>query len=88
MASLVRMAAAVWCEMEKLIPLGRGQETIQLAVDCFAMERSSSGPLGKDLHADGSRIRDSRGCSLACSRRGLQWMTSRLKVTHQRSLGF
>jgi hypothetical protein len=31
------------------------------------MERSSYGPLGKDLHADGSRLRDSKGCSLACS---------------------
>jgi hypothetical protein len=27
------------------------------------------GPLGKDLHADGSRIRDSRGCSLSCSKK-------------------
>jgi hypothetical protein len=53
--------------VEKIIPLGWEQETIQQAVDCFAMERSSSGPLAKD-HADGSRIRDSRECSLACSK--------------------
>jgi len=33
------------------------------------MERSSFGPLGKDLHNDGSRIQDSRGCSLACSKK-------------------
>jgi len=33
------------------------------------MERSSFGPLGKDLHDNGSRFRDSRGCSLACSKK-------------------
>jgi hypothetical protein len=55
--------------VEKIILLGQEQETIRQAVDCFAMERSSSGPLGKDLHADGSKIQDSRGCSLACSKK-------------------
>jgi hypothetical protein len=55
--------------VEKIIPLGREQGTLWQAMDCFAMERSSSGPLGKDLHADGSRIRDSRGCSLECSKK-------------------
>jgi hypothetical protein len=59
----------VLCEVEKIIPLGREQETLWQAMDCFAMERSSFGPLGKDLHDNGSRFRDSRGCSLACSKK-------------------
>jgi hypothetical protein len=37
---LVQMVVVVWCEMEKLVLLGREQETIWQAVDCFAMERS------------------------------------------------
>jgi hypothetical protein len=65
---LVYSAEVVWCEVEKILLLGLEQETVRQAVDCFTMERSSSGPLCKDLHADGSRFRNCRGCRLACSK--------------------
>jgi hypothetical protein len=48
---------------------GSGAGDDSQAVDCFAMERSSFGPLSKDLHADGSKIQDYRGCSLTCSKK-------------------
>jgi len=46
---LVQTAGAVWCEAEMIIPLGRELESFRQAVDCYALEKSSSGPLGKDL---------------------------------------
>jgi hypothetical protein len=57
----------VWCEMEKIIPMGREQEMIRQAVDCYTMECFSSDPLGKDPLVGGSKFRGSCGCSLACS---------------------
>jgi len=87
---LVQTATMVWCEVEKIIPLGRELETILQAVDCFTMERFSFGPSGKDLQADVSRIRDSRGCNLACSKKKRVAVDDvSLKLAHQcRSLGF
>jgi hypothetical protein len=63
----VQSESVVWCEMEKLIPMGREQEMIRQAVDCYAMECFSSDPLGDDPLVGGSKIRGSCGCSLACS---------------------
>jgi hypothetical protein len=87
--ALVQTAAVVWSEVENIIPLGRELETIRQAMDCFALERSSFGRLGKDfmLMAPGFEIPE--GVVWHAPRRGLQWMTLRLKLTHQcRSWGF
>jgi hypothetical protein len=49
---LAQKAAVVWCEAEKIYSLGREQEPFRQAVDCYDLERSSSGPLGKGLAVD------------------------------------
>jgi hypothetical protein len=54
--------------MEKILPLGLEQVTVQQVVDCFALEMTLSGPLGIDRHADGSRDRSCRGCKKARSK--------------------
>lgn len=56
------------CEMEKILPLGLEQVMVRQAVDCFALERTPSSPLGKDRHAYGSRVRSCRGCRKTCSK--------------------
>jgi len=50
------------CEVEKILSLGLEQVTAWQAVDCFALERTPFGPLGKDRRVDGSRVRSCRGC--------------------------
>jgi hypothetical protein len=37
-------------------------------MDCFALERTLSSPLGKDRHADGLKDRSCRGCRKVCSK--------------------
>jgi hypothetical protein len=46
---LVQKAAAVWCEAEKIYSLDWEPVPFRQAVDCFELERSSFGPLGKGL---------------------------------------
>jgi len=53
---LVQLAEVAWCKVEKILPLGLEQVMVRQAVDCLALERTLSGPLGKDRHADGSKI--------------------------------
>jgi hypothetical protein len=48
----VQTPMVVWCEIEKIFSLDREQEPFRQAVDCFAVERSFTGPLGKDLADD------------------------------------
>jgi hypothetical protein len=49
---LVQKAAVVWCEAEKIFSLDREREPFRQAVDCYDLERSSFGPLGKGLAVD------------------------------------
>lgn len=65
---LVQLAEVAWCEVEKILPLGLEQLTVKQAVDCFALERTLSGPLGKDRHADGLKDRSCKGCRKVCSK--------------------
>jgi hypothetical protein len=65
---LVSSAEVDGCEVEKILSLGLEQVTVRQAVDCFALERTPSGPLGKDRCADGSRDRSYKGCRKACSK--------------------
>jgi hypothetical protein len=48
----VQTATMVWCETKKIFSLDQEQKPFRQAVDCFALERSFSGPLGKDLADD------------------------------------
>ncbi len=41
-----------WCKLEKFRPLGMEMEVVQHALDCFAQEMQTLGPLGKKLHVD------------------------------------
>jgi hypothetical protein len=70
---LVKTATMVWCEAEKISSLDREQEPLRQAVDCFALEMSSFGPLGFDLVVDSYGL-ESSSCPLgkdllACSTR-------------------
>jgi len=49
---LVQKSAVVWCEAEKIFSLDREREALRQAVDCYELERSSYGPLGKGLAVD------------------------------------
>jgi hypothetical protein len=49
---LVQKAAVVWCEAEKIYSLDREPVPFRQAVDCYDLERSSFGPLGKGLAVD------------------------------------
>jgi hypothetical protein len=48
----VQTAIVVWHETEQIFSLDQEQEPFWQVVDCFALERSFSGPLGKDLADD------------------------------------
>jgi hypothetical protein len=64
---LVPSTKVDWYEVEKIPQLGRSGTTVQQVVDCFALERTLSSPLGKDRRADGSSARSCSGCRKACS---------------------
>jgi hypothetical protein len=65
---LVQSEEVNWCKVKNILPLGLEQVTVRQAVDCFTLERTPFGPLGKDRHADDSRDRSCRGCRKACSK--------------------
>jgi hypothetical protein len=57
---------AEWCELEKFHLLGMEMEVIRQVMDCFALEKQTFGPLGKNLRVDDRfSSRDFRGSS-AC----------------------
>jgi hypothetical protein len=71
--SLVQKSAVVWCEAEKIFSLDREREPFRQAVDCYDLERSSFGPLGKGPAVDCYTLECSSpsplGKDLVCSKK-------------------